>query len=118
MYIYMIIYKMHTFILHLIFTSIWLAHSSLEVSIPSNKHRYPVRQHQEQDQLGAVASESAVCSRIGVDLLKSGGNAADAVCHYLFDCTEPELMVLLASRHSFLRWSYWYWWFPICSNVC
>lgn len=30
-------------------------------------------------QLGAVASESDICSRIGVDLLKAGGNAADAV---------------------------------------
>ena len=28
---------------------------------------------------GAVASESAVCSRVGVDLIKEGGNAADAV---------------------------------------
>ena len=32
-----------------------------------------------QDKLGAVASESAVCSKIGIDLLKAGGNAADAV---------------------------------------
>ena len=31
------------------------------------------------DKLGAVASESAVCSRIGVDLIENGGNAADAV---------------------------------------
>ena len=30
--------------------------------------------------LGAVASESAVCSRIGTNLLEKGGNAADAVC--------------------------------------
>ena len=30
--------------------------------------------------LGAVASESAVCSHVGADLLKKGGNAADAVC--------------------------------------
>ena len=30
--------------------------------------------------LGAVASESAVCSHIGTDLLEKGGNAADAVC--------------------------------------
>ncbi|KAH7319103.1 putative gamma-glutamyltranspeptidase 1 [Rhexocercosporidium sp. MPI-PUGE-AT-0058] len=29
--------------------------------------------------LGAVASESAVCSKIGTDILKSGGNAADAI---------------------------------------
>jgi hypothetical protein len=30
-------------------------------------------------QLGAVASESSVCSYIGIDVLKRGGNAADAV---------------------------------------
>ena len=30
--------------------------------------------------LGAVASESSVCSNIGIDILKKGGNAADAVC--------------------------------------
>lgn len=29
--------------------------------------------------LGAVASESSVCSRHGSDILKKGGNAADAV---------------------------------------
>lgn len=34
----------------------------------------------EEDKLGAVAAESAVCSKIGVDVLKQGGNAADAVC--------------------------------------
>ena len=33
-----------------------------------------------QDKLGAVASESSICSNIGIDLLKAGGNAADAVC--------------------------------------
>ena len=32
--------------------------------------------------LGAVASESAVCSRHGADMLKIGGNAADAVSQY------------------------------------
>ena len=37
------------------------------------------QQHEEKDQLGAVASESSVCSRVGVDLIKNGGNAADAV---------------------------------------
>ena len=30
--------------------------------------------------LGAVASENKICSRIGIDLLEAGGNAADAVC--------------------------------------
>jgi len=29
--------------------------------------------------LGAVASESALCSRYGTDMLEKGGNAADAV---------------------------------------
>jgi hypothetical protein len=31
------------------------------------------------DHLGAVASESSICSNIGIELLKQGGNAADAV---------------------------------------
>lgn len=37
------------------------------------------RQSNDCDKQGAVASENAVCSRIGIDLLKAGGNAADAV---------------------------------------
>ena len=28
---------------------------------------------------GAVASESSICSTAGIDMLKNGGNAADAV---------------------------------------
>ena len=36
-------------------------------------------QYQESHKQGAAASESAVCSRIGVDLIRDGGNAADAV---------------------------------------
>lgn len=36
------------------------------------------RQPADND-LGAVASENKVCSQIGIDLLKAGGNAADAV---------------------------------------
>lgn len=30
-------------------------------------------------QLGAVASESSICSKAGVEMLSLGGNAADAV---------------------------------------
>lgn len=37
-------------------------------------------QRLKQDRLGAVASENSICSRIGIELLKAGGNAADAVC--------------------------------------
>ena len=35
--------------------------------------------HYAPDRLGAVASESSICSNIGIELLKQGGNAADAV---------------------------------------
>jgi hypothetical protein len=34
---------------------------------------------QASDSTGAVASESEICSHIGIDLLQQGGNAADAV---------------------------------------
>jgi gamma-glutamyltranspeptidase / glutathione hydrolase len=33
---------------------------------------------------GAVASESDICSTIGIELLKAGGNAADAVSLSLY----------------------------------
>ncbi|KAG8525933.1 uncharacterized protein KY384_000695 [Bacidia gigantensis] len=42
------------------------------------------QQYHEQDQKGAVASESAVCSKIGVNLIKDGGNAADALVGTVF----------------------------------
>lgn len=38
-----------------------------------------VQQRYVPDSLGAVASESSICSEIGIDLLRQGGNAADAV---------------------------------------
>lgn len=33
----------------------------------------------QEPRLGAVASESSICSQIGINLLKTGGNAADAL---------------------------------------
>lgn len=39
----------------------------------------PGSKHYARHQRGAVASESSVCSRIGVGLIEEGGNAADAV---------------------------------------
>ncbi|KAF2769263.1 gamma-glutamyltranspeptidase-like protein [Teratosphaeria nubilosa] len=36
-------------------------------------------QDTHQDTLGAVASESSICSQIGIDVLKAGGNAADSM---------------------------------------
>ena len=38
----------------------------------------------EEPTLGAVSSESAVCSHIGTVLLKAGGNAADAIVGTVF----------------------------------
>lgn len=35
--------------------------------------------NEASDKHGAVASESKICSQIGIDLMKAGGNAADAV---------------------------------------
>ena len=52
-------------------------HTILGHVLPAGK-REPAQYH-ESDKKGAVASESAVCSKIGVDLIKIGGNAADAV---------------------------------------
>ncbi len=36
------------------------------------------------DKLGAVASESSICSNIGIDTLKAGGNAADTLVATVF----------------------------------
>ncbi|KAL4893284.1 gamma-glutamyltranspeptidase-domain-containing protein [Aspergillus ambiguus] len=40
--------------------------------------------HIEEGKLGAVASESALCSHHGTDMLKKGGNAADAMVATMF----------------------------------
>ncbi|KAI0149626.1 gamma-glutamyltranspeptidase [Hypoxylon sp. NC0597] len=39
---------------------------------------------QQEPRLGAVASENAVCSKIGTSLLQAGGNAADALVGTVF----------------------------------
>ena len=52
-------------------------------SLPRSDKRF-VAQHHESKKLGAAASESAVCSSVGVNLLKDGGNAADATVGTVF----------------------------------
>ncbi|KAL3426640.1 gamma-glutamyltranspeptidase [Phlyctema vagabunda] len=42
-------------------------------------YHVPINSTTEAGKLGAVASESSVCSEIGIDILKEGGNAADAI---------------------------------------
>lgn len=46
---------------------------------PTRAYERSGEQYEAKDKLGAVASESAVCTQIGIDLIKDGGNAADAV---------------------------------------
>ena len=61
-----------------IITSLVLAQLSL-----ASPGRYPPAYHNGSgsgnDTLGAVASESSICSKIGTDVLKKGGNAADSL---------------------------------------
>ena len=52
-------------------------------SFPPATSPAPLAQYSEA-KLGAVASESNICSTIGIDLLRSGGNAADALVGTVF----------------------------------
>lgn len=55
------------------------------------------------NKLGAVASENKVCSQIGIDLLKAGGNAADAVS--VASCILGAMLIRLEARwHGALCW--------------
>lgn len=54
------------------------------LSLPQALVKRAEAQHHESDKLGATASESSVCSRIGVNLIKDGGNAADALVGTVF----------------------------------
>jgi hypothetical protein len=51
---------------------------------------------------GAVACESAICTQIGIDIMKGGGNAADAVSsipsHLASANRDPD------GSHSNLHW--------------
>ncbi|ORY70380.1 gamma-glutamyltransferase [Pseudomassariella vexata] len=56
----------------------WLLHlTSFVLGAPSSSNG-------EEPRLGAVSSENSVCSQIGIDLLKAGGNAADAMVGTVF----------------------------------
>lgn len=61
------------------------------------------------DSLGAVASESSICSVAGTEILKLGGNAADAVSVLEFDIylAEKFLIRLLDGCDSVLCWCHW-----------
>lgn len=72
--------------------SIW-SDDNLRRSGGEDEDRRLRQKEQRHGQLGAVASESRLCSGIGTDMLTRGGNAADAVSITSF---------FLSSRPSFL----------------
>lgn len=98
-------------LLRFVLTVLILGNFSSVLSISSVQQKNEVRHYQENDKLGAVASESAVCSRIGVDLIKAGGNAADAVCIQIQWPHHPKKPLMSRTRkagwHSILRWCHW-----------
>jgi gamma-glutamyltranspeptidase/glutathione hydrolase len=54
--------------------------SALLLALSSRALAWTTPQKQVTDDTnGAVASESMVCSQIGIELMKKGGNAADAL---------------------------------------
>ncbi|KAE8353868.1 gamma-glutamyltranspeptidase [Aspergillus coremiiformis] len=53
--------------------------SPVELLTHYDTRRANTTQHLKEGKLGAVASESAICSRSGTEMLKKGGNAADAL---------------------------------------
>lgn len=81
--------KVHSFVL---FPTFLL--SQVSRAVPTWED-YSQQQHQhapndtlisdpEGNKLGAVASQSEICSNIGGDILKQGGNAADATVSFFF----------------------------------
>lgn len=62
------------------------AESDYFEAVTSPGHPHAPAIHIPPGHRGAVASENAICSRIGTDLLKRGGNAADAMVGTTF-CT-------------------------------
>lgn len=48
--------------------------------LPTHRHEYADSTPDTGAKVGAVASESDICSKVGIDTFRVGGNAADAVC--------------------------------------
>lgn len=63
----------------LLLAAVVQGHNVVELGARANQNSSDDR----APKLGAVASESAVCSYIGTELLEKGGNAADAVRYLL-----------------------------------
>lgn len=61
-----------------------LASAALLVPVFTAPHSPSPILDPNQNKLGAVATEKSVCSNIGLDFLKQGGNAADALVASVF----------------------------------
>lgn len=70
--------KLYQYLTGLLTVQVALANPIAGAPHPPGSH-LPPPNYGEVPKLGAVASESDICSRIGTDLLKLGGNAADAL---------------------------------------
>ena len=68
-------YNAPLLLLWALFASLAVALSPAQVLLGDAR----LQQSNNNDRRGAVASENKLCSQIGIDLLKAGGNAADAV---------------------------------------
>ncbi|KAJ5938149.1 Gamma-glutamyltranspeptidase [Penicillium verhagenii] len=52
--------------------------SPLDLMIPGREGNFALSGNLEPGKLGAIATESSICSRHGIEMLEMGGNAADA----------------------------------------
>ncbi|CAG7943736.1 unnamed protein product [Penicillium salamii] len=75
--------------------------SPLEFSERESHTGQELRTETAPGKLGAIASESAICSRHGVDILKLGGNAADAVSMYHSGISGGGFMLIRAPNGTY-----------------
>lgn len=107
-------------------TGLLTLQSVLANPVPSGYPTAPVIKHGE---LGAVASESDVCSHIGVELLKHGGNAADALVgtvacvgvigmyHSGMSWEQQNVLSCSNSQDTHTHCRYWRWRLHACAST-
>ena len=66
--------RLELVVLCVCFAALTLAATQIALGLPSTQQTGDAK-------LGAVASENKICSNIGIELLRAGGNAADAVIY-------------------------------------
>lgn len=89
--------------------SVSTAHLSFDAWKPHELHE------SGEAKAGAVVSMSAHCTKVGIDVLRKGGNAADAV--RLTPCYHEPYLKLIDGCHRVLRWRDWYAQKPIRQHI-